>query len=305
MLSRPALFLLTLAALASGSAGAPVGRWSCNEASGTTVFNSAPGANGALVGAVGFAPGGISGNCLDFTTYAGGYVTMGNAYAIDANAEFSFSIWVKTTSTSALFAISRHFTGIANGYMLGINSLGGTYSAPNRPLFYLNDIPGNTCDGTFNTNDGQWHHYVCTYRFIGTGSIRELWVDGVRQAANGFVGPNPHPTPSFMLGGVYSNSSGPIGLFQGQIDEVQVYDYAISADDIASIRATPTAVAGPKRCFCDLNNDGVRNTADLAVFLGRFGQPASIGSLGDINYDGVVNTGDLAIFLGRFGETCS
>lgn len=304
MQTRSVYAALSLAALTTIAAGAPIGRWSCNETTGSTAFNSASGANGTLVGVVGFAAGGVAGNCLDFSNHGAGYVTMGNTYAIDTNAEFSFSIWVKTTSTQMLFPISRHFTGITNGYMLGINSLGGTYDNPNRSLYYVNDFPGATCNGTTTVNDGQWHHFVCTYRFIGTGSIRELWVDGVRQAANAFAAPSSHPSPSFVLGGVHSNTSGPIGVFQGQIDEVQVYDYAITSADIASLLANPTAVAAPKQCFCDLNNDGLRNTADLAVFLGRFGQSTTFGGVGDINYDGSVNTGDLAILLGQFGLPC-
>ncbi|MBN8646102.1 MAG: hypothetical protein J0L61_12780 [Planctomycetes bacterium] len=304
MLSR--VSLLVALSLAPAAVAQPVGRWSFDEPSGNLALNAIVGRpSGHLLGNAAFSADGIAGNCVDFPTHGGGYVTMGNTYAIDANAEFSISAWVKTSDpVSPKVVVSRHFTGILNGFILSVD-LGGGYSNPQRGQFYLNDNPGNTCNGTTVLTDGQWRHLVSVYRFIGTGSIRELWVDGVREAANASAGPNPHPTPSFMVGGIYFSSGGEAGYYQGKIDEVQVYDYAISADDIASLRATPTAVAGPKRCFCDLNNDGVRNTADLAVFLGRFGQPASIGSLGDINYDGVVNTGDLAIFLGRFGETCS
>lgn len=291
---------------ASAAHAQPVGWWSFDEASGTVAPNTVAGANGTLIGNAAFATGGIAGNCVNFPTYGGGWVTMGNSYAVDASPEFSVSVWTRTTNTTQpLFAVSRHFTGIANGYMIGINGLGGTYSNPLRPLFYLNDQPGNTCNGSSIVTDGQWHHLVAVYRYIGTGFIRELWVDGVRQAFNGFVGPNSHPTPSFMVGGVYFSSGGEGGLFQGQIDEVQVYNYAVSAADIGSLLATPNSVAAPKRCFCDLNNDNQINTADLVVFLARFGQPATIGSLADVNYDAAVNTQDLTIFLGRFGQPCN
>jgi hypothetical protein len=297
---------LALTCLVASTVGAPVGQWHFDEASGGTAANSAGGANGTLVGNAAFASGGVSGNCINLPTYTGGYVTMGNTYAIDANPEFSASCWVRTTNTAdPLFAVSRHFTGIANGYMLGINSLGATYTNPQRGIFYVNDAPENVCRGTKQITDGQWHHVVGVYRFIGTGFIRELWIDGVREAANSAAGPNPHPTPSFMVGGVFFSSGGEGGLFQGQIDEVQVYDYAVTAADIAGLRANPASVAAPKQCFCDLNGDGQRNTADLVVFLGRFGVPATLGSAGDFNYDGAVNTADLTIFLGRFGLPCN
>jgi hypothetical protein len=57
----------------------------------------------------------------------------------------------------------------------------------------------------------------------------------------------------------------------------------------------------------DLNFDGLVNTVDLTTFLGRFGQPAPLGSepaRADFNADGVVNTADLTFFLGRFGSAC-
>lgn len=304
---RSALPAVTaLAILASTAIAAPIGRWSFNESSGTTAANSVAGANGILTNNVNFAPGGISGNCVNFPVYGGGFVTMGNTYNIDTNPEFSISIWAKTTNTAnPLFPVSRHFTGITNGYMIGINSLGGTYTNPLRPSFYLNDQPPNMCRGTTIVTDGQWHHLVAVYRFIGTGYIREIWVDGVREAANGFVGPNSHPTPSFMIGGVYFSSGGEAGVYQGQVDEVQLYNYAITAADINSLHNAPTSIAGPKQCFCDLNGDAQINTADLVIFLARFAQPTTLGALGDINYDASVNTQDLTIFLGRFGQPCN
>lgn len=303
--SHATVLIGTLLAAAPALLAQPVGKWSFDESSGAIAANSVAGANGMLVGNAAFATGGITGNCVNFPTHGGGYVTMGNTYNIDANPEFSISAWVRTTDTvNPHVVVSRHFTGILNGFILAVD-LGPGYGVPQRGQFYLNDFPGNTCNGTTVLTDGQWHHLVATYRFIGGTSIRELWVDGVREAANASAGPNPHPAPSFMVGGIFFSSGGEAGYFRGQIDEVQVYDYAVSADDIALLRATPNAVAAPKRCFCDLNGDNLVNTSDLVVFLSRFGQPGSIGTLGDINYDGFINTQDLTTFLSRFGLPCT
>lgn len=301
---RTLVVFAALAALQAAHA-APIGHWRFDETAGATAANSAAGANGTLVGNAAFSPGGISGNCVNFPTYGAGFVTMGNTYAIDNNPEFSVSTWVRITNTTdPMVVVSRHFTGIRNGYIVAVD-LGWSYSNPQRGLFYLNDAAGQTCNGTSVLTDGQWHHLVAVYRFIGTGYTRELWVDGVREAANANAGRNPHPSPSFLVGGIFFSSGGETGYFQGQIDEVQVYDYAVTAADIASMFTTPTGVAAPKGCFADLNGDALHNTADLTVFLGRFGAPATIGSLGDFNYDGAINTVDLTIFLGQFGQPCN
>lgn len=55
------------------------------------------------------------------------------------------------------------------------------------------------------------------------------------------------------------------------------------------------------RCIADINGDGTANTADLAVFLGRFGQVVPLCDPANLNTDTVVNTADLALFLGNFG----
>jgi hypothetical protein len=300
---RTSLAVLLLAATTNAQ---PIGRWAFDESSGNLALNALVGRPvGHLMGNAAFATGGVSGNCVNLPTHGGGYVTMGNTYAIDANPEFTISAWARTTDTTTpKVVVSRHFTGVLNGYILSVD-LGGAYANPERGQFYLNDFPGGTCNGGTLLTDGQWHHLVAVYRFVGTGTARELWIDGVREATNANAGPNPHPSPSFMVGGIFFSGGGETGYFQGQIDEVQVYDYAVTAADIATLRSNPASIAAPKRCFCDLNGDGERNTADLVVFLGRFGQPSSLGSLGDVNYDGAVNTIDLTIFLGRFGIPCN
>lgn len=63
-------------------------------------------------------------------------------------------------------------------------------------------------------------------------------------------------------------------------------------------------VAPPPPCPGDLNNDGQRNTVDLALFLGVFGSSVTPGTSGDLDNNGAVNTADLALFLGVFGQPC-
>ena len=62
-----------------------------------------------------------------------------------------------------------------------------------------------------------------------------------------------------------------------------------------------TILGGPANCGCptDLNNDGVVNSADLAVLLGAWGE--NPGHPADFTGDGVVNSADLAVLLGAWG----
>lgn len=55
-------------------------------------------------------------------------------------------------------------------------------------------------------------------------------------------------------------------------------------------------------CRADWSGDGVVNTIDLTLFLGRFGTQVAPFSIGDTNGDGLVNTADLVVVLSEFGS---
>ncbi|MBN8644393.1 MAG: hypothetical protein J0L61_04025 [Planctomycetes bacterium] len=83
-------------------------------------------------------------------------------------------------------------------------------------------------------------------------------------------------------------------------DAGQVAFRVYLADDRQAIlRFTP-----PPTCLGDFNHDGQRDTADLVMFLGQFGQGVAPWGVGDMNGDGFVSTPDLTIFLGVFGRPC-
>lgn len=57
-------------------------------------------------------------------------------------------------------------------------------------------------------------------------------------------------------------------------------------------------------CTGDINGDHARNTADLTVLLGHFGQNVTPNTNGDLNGSGTVTTVDLTALLGVFGVPC-
>jgi hypothetical protein len=56
------------------------------------------------------------------------------------------------------------------------------------------------------------------------------------------------------------------------------------------------AIAPQSDCAADLNADGTRDAADLAVLLGAWGS-----GKGDVTGDGTTDAQDLAILLGSWG----
>lgn len=64
-------------------------------------------------------------------------------------------------------------------------------------------------------------------------------------------------------------------------------------------------LATPPNCPGDFTGDSQRDTADLVILLGLFGQPVPAFTSGDMDGNGVVNTADLVLFLSVFGSPCS
>ncbi len=58
-------------------------------------------------------------------------------------------------------------------------------------------------------------------------------------------------------------------------------------------------------CLGNLNADSVVNTADLTLFLSKFGQSVPAYTQGDFNGDATVDTADLTLLLSRFGQSCA
>lgn len=92
-------------------------------------------------------------------------------------------------------------------------------------------------------NDGEWHHLALTR---GGGDL-ELWMDGQRAASE------PAPDGSITVGGELMGIDGffigqrldGINRFDGAIDEVRVYDRALTDEQITRL-ATPAAGNAPR-----------------------------------------------------------
>lgn len=113
-----------------------------------------------------------------------------------------------------------------------------------------NDMPSNTA-----IDDGQWHHVAAVY----DGSAKYLYIDGVldnSEVASGTLGTNDF---SVLIG---DNAEVPGRYFGGAMDDVQVYDRALSASEINA------AMAG------QLGSD----TATVTITVGEVNDPPAFTS---------------------------
>ncbi|MFM9957226.1 MAG: choice-of-anchor tandem repeat NxxGxxAF-containing protein [Phycisphaerales bacterium] len=107
-----------------------------------------------------------------------------------------------------------------------------------------------------------------------------------------------------MLGSTVKSVFAASNFDSPQISPVNAAGQIAFQFDLADGREGIARFTPPPACLGDFNNDGQRNTLDLTMFLGKFGQIVPLWGIGDMNGDGAVNTLDLTAFLGVFGVAC-
>lgn len=204
-----------------------VAHWGFDEIGGTTAFDSVGGVNGTLVGGASFTTtGGIAGGAIQITN---GYVEMGNNFA--STPTFSVQAWVKTNpgDTTGMVPVAKHWAGIPQGYFLAINNIQDGYTQTNTEGFYSANGPYQTAVGGASVNDGLWHQLVGVYNNGATS----IYVDG-SLAGSGSAG-YANNNAAFMIGGLFDSNGTPGNAYHGLIDEVKIYNNALSVNDVKAL----------------------------------------------------------------------
>lgn len=100
-----------------------------------------------------------------------------------------------------------------------------------------------------------------------------------------------------------------LAVSPGTLSQSTTYFWKVTATSPWGVTTGTPAVAQFRtftpggNCRADWSGDGVVNTIDLTLFLGRFGTQVTPFGVGDTNGDGIVNTADLVAVLAEFGTT--
>ncbi len=199
-----------------------VGYWSFDDASSTKATDSSGNGNTGTLTNMAFPATASSGWTINGKRGYGlafdgtdDYVTLPN---LDYNS-LTFSAWIKRGRTSA---------GNFDRLLMSVNSNGwGVYMDSNNTIGFTKVAVSNTnSSGTI--TDTNWHHVVVTY----DGANSRYYIDGVLDSS-------PSYAVSFSGGGSYTIGSRGTGeYFQGKIDEVRIYNRALSATEVANLYAS-------------------------------------------------------------------
>ena len=124
------------------------------------------------------------------------------------------------------------------------NDAGLTMRSPGGTVTLGSAVFGNSDDnrGTIPSNNGLWHHYAGVYSTL-TG-IRSFYVDGVlsgQETNNGVY--NLAAYSHIVIGGRDNSPGNSFGdYFTGNIYDVRVYDYDLTASQVAQLATLPDPV---------------------------------------------------------------
>ena len=214
-----------------------VADWQFDDGSGTSASDSSGNGNtGTLNGGAVWDTGKTSGGL----TFDGtGYVTVSSPNAIPIkDSGYTISAWIKTTGGSSQGIIGWGDYDTQSAVNATRIASAGDCSGGNGIMNYWwgNDVVGCASSGT-NLNDGTWHHVVTEY----DGSTRQIYIDGVLATFD-----NPSPInvtrDDDITIGVTHPGNGE--TFTGTIDNVRIYNRALSQTQIAALETNDGGVGG-------------------------------------------------------------
>jgi len=208
-----------------------VAAYGFEEGSGATVADASGGANhGSISGATWTT--GKSGSALNFNG-SGALVTVADSASLDLTSGMTLEAWVYPTSTGAAWkdvlykSVDMYYLNGASPQSGGAPAAGGSFIA--SPLYGKAALPANT-----------WSHLASTY----DGATLRLYVNGVQVGHRTQTGPIHTSAGNLTLGGDAAFGQ----YWAGRIDEVRIYNGALSASQIQTDMNTaigPAALAPP------------------------------------------------------------
>jgi hypothetical protein len=200
-----------------------VGYWPFDEGSGTTANDySGNGNTGTLTNGPTWVTGQLN-RALNFNG-TNQYVSLSTGTGIPiSNSSYTLSVWFKATSLGSRDGLVGWGNyGVGNNLVNALRLTdSGECSGGQGVINYWwgNDL--TLCSTRVTAN--AWHHVVAEYN----GTTRIIYVDGVSIGSDTPVGHNVPNTSNFKIG--VTNGADP---FPGSIDDVRIYNRALSANDV-------------------------------------------------------------------------
>ncbi|MEU2612407.1 LamG-like jellyroll fold domain-containing protein [Micromonospora sp. NPDC007271] len=209
----------------------PVGYWRLGERSGTSAEDSSGTGNGGThTGAVTLGrPGALTGDPDTAAELTAGYIAVPDSASLSVSGSFTLEAWVKLNDVCGQHSVVEKYDAPAyNGYLLRVLPGGRISALTLAGAGQLASVEGRTV-----VSPDEWHHLAAVY----DGSTISVYLDGrLDGSAATKVGPTDG-AGSLKLGARGDDAGTRLA---GLLDEVAVYDHALTADEIAQHHSVGT-----------------------------------------------------------------
>jgi uncharacterized repeat protein (TIGR01451 family)/PGF-CTERM protein len=233
-----------------------VAEWHFDEGSGNVLKDSSGNGNdGTIYGATWVE--GKFGQALSFDG-VNDYVEVPDSPKLSGGGNsLTVEAWVKPESVSTHVVIGKYRDISSKDW--GINIL-------RNKLHFQYEFKGNNYDsfyGNSNLNTNVWYHVAFVYSYTDKTTI--LYLNGMNDGMRTLPTDLPDTDTPVQIGRV-GGSYGNVNLFKGLIDEIKIYNRALSAEEIKSnYEQGPTALSLTKTVSPQSIKQGQTTTITLTV----------------------------------------
>jgi hypothetical protein len=225
-----------------------VASYGLDEGTGTTVNDSSTNKNNGTETNSTWKTG-YYGDALQFTGAANSLVTVNDAASLDVTSGLTLEAWVNPTTLASadagwVAALAKDHKNSGNDIAYALYAANGTGTPPALHLLINGSDVG--VQGTSVLSLNTWTFLTGTY----DGANMRLYVNGALVATQSRTGSITTTADPFHIGGDWSGE-----MFTGLIDNVRVYNRALSASEIQSDMTTPIS-ARPLKADVSLGSGG-------------------------------------------------
>ena len=208
-----------------------VGNWRMNEGSGPTlVDNSGFGNNAQIFGSPSWSAG-VAGSQLNLSGTSQ-YGSVPDASSLDITTSITMAAWIRPQVMKSQRILQKGTD--VDGYLLNLLSTGKVsieFNQISSSAYKLNS------SALYPTNGTTWMHVAATYN----GTTIKMYINGVENKSLN-VTPAPINTNNLPLMIGSKNDGG--SSFSGGLDDVRVYNYALSASEVLDLYNNPEGSSG-------------------------------------------------------------
>ncbi|MHC4331284.1 MAG: LamG domain-containing protein, partial [Planctomycetota bacterium] len=235
---RKLVFLVSLALVfsAAGSASADlILHWAFDDGSGgTAVDRSGNGHNGTLEGDPKWVAGRIGG-ALEFGGDGDRVVDDDGASYLNGLEAMTVAVWIKSNrvGTDAGFIQGEDPDGGDNVCTIRYDSSGASFGGSNVMKMAVTADGEQQLESSSGTQVTEWQHIAMTWE---SGGLIRLYINGEEDTPSGRNGPNTAGVQSGVMKFIVGQGAKDAGGgWDGLIDDVRIYDEAMSAERIQGV----------------------------------------------------------------------